>query len=106
MVEKDMDVGIAPDQVLPVLQGEGMRPSRQPVIRSLAVRLRCFLDDRPDESMAFAHDRFDESWPIRIVAEHLSYLPHRGIDRGGAIQNHGRAPQGRVNTVASDELAV
>src|SRR3954468_13128124 len=105
MIEKDMDVGVAPDQVFTVLQCEGVRPAREPIECNLPLRVRRFRNDLSDEPIAFAHDCLDPSRPIHIVAERLSYFPHRGIDRGVAIEEYVGSPQRRMNAVASDETA-
>src|SRR6478735_6065129 len=105
MVEKHLDVRIAPDDVLAVLQGERVRPSCEPVTcrRGLPVEWR--RDDSPHESIALADDGLDESRSIRVFAQRLSDLSNRGIDRRVAIEEHLRAPQSRIDAVAVDERA-
>src|SRR3954470_943661 len=103
MIENDVAVRIAPDHVFTDLQCEGAPPAREPMDCNLTLRVHCFPNNLPDKSIAFAHDGFDESRPIYIVAERLSDFPHRSIDRGVVIEEHVRTPQRGMNVVANHE---
>src|SRR4051812_19310818 len=103
MVEKDLDIGIPADHVVAMHQHEGVSVRGDAITCNFGRRVDRSRDDGSDESVALAHDRFDESGPIRILAERLPYLSDCGIDGGVAIEEHVRAPQRRKNAVASDE---
>jgi hypothetical protein len=80
-------------------------PPRDAVTRGPTARARPAAVHGRNEPIAFAHDRLHESGLAGVVAERLADLPHRGVDRGIALDEHVPAPQCRLNPAAIDECA-
>src|SRR6266567_2724852 len=105
MVEMDVHAWIAPQQVVALLQREGVLASHQAIFRKVALRACSPAFERRNEPVALSYDRLDESGPIGIFVERPANLPHRRVDRGIAVDEHVGAPERRMNPAAIHEGA-